>query len=962
MIPYLKYDVHAVLNYLKIVNYNTDSIDQEFLESILLEIDWDNFVLDRTALELLLTDLGIDYTTFRPARYQEMLDALNIVELKYDVHTTLEMIGDLNVDTSTLNQTLMYELLSEADWDSIILDKTLIIDFLSQLGVDVDTVDTVLFDDLLATLGIVNMPFDVNMVLDILTNMGIDVSGIDQNYMYEILINVDWDTYIVTKTSVLDLLSELNVDISLIDMDQLNAVLEYLEIENLPVDIHLMTRFLQSLNFDTSTLDEQALHEELVAIDWANTVVNKMWFDEFLLQFNIVADEFDREMYYDLLLDFDVQVMAFNSEDVLTFLKDVGISTRGISTARINELLYEVDWDDLELTIDFTDEFLANLGVDVRYIDQITYHHLLSEIGVVTPTLNTGLVQQIMTTVGIDASSIAESAIDEQVALIDQTTMIIDEEGVIGFFVALGVDVSTVPVQAIIEQLDYAGFHVINPNAELEALGLDPETIRAHFEDMGIDDDVLLDYLTDPTLAYDSSIAFEMLEETFNPKDIIAYLDELRLAFGDLGNDDISVKLNKVETDVRNQAMKRQKQTKQPKQIKFGYDSSTDLSNSVAGFCNAESTAFGGQFFIGVGARSGWDDVIVGWGQGLCAEDSTAAYGIDLMVGDTKVETGQYLTCDYSFIDKSLYLRDDTSSPLNPTLFSKSTAKTQFIGLKDDVFNALLTLGDPELEADTIVLDTVLRSQDFIKDDITAVLQERQTDIVGDVELFKDNIIAEMESIRTDFIPTITAIEEQTIVDLNAAYTEFESALDVVSLSDDYTGILPEIKQRFEEIRDELIANLDQLVIDLGGTFAGLDGAILNVETAAETTIDNLVIHFEMPTEQMDLDMVELNLKEVGALYRQTQKSVDVEVNLGLKEIVTEAKNTINESRILLAKTIKADIKYAQKLCKSSLNSAYKQFVKKIKARTFDMGAEQKAVFIETLNNFRTDFFFTFFE
>jgi len=98
---------------------------------------------------------------------------------------------------------------------------------------------------------------------------------------------------------------------------------------------------------------------------------------------------------------------------------------------------------------------------------------------------------------------------------------------------------------------------VINPNAELEALGLDPETIRAHFEDMGIDDDVLLDYLTDPTLAYDSSIAFEMLEETFNPKDIIAYLDELRLAFGDLGNDDISVKLNKVETDVRNQAMKR---------------------------------------------------------------------------------------------------------------------------------------------------------------------------------------------------------------------------------------------------------------------------------------------------------------------------------------------------------------------------------------------------------------------
>lgn len=70
---------------------------------------------------------------------------------------------------------------------------------------------------------------------------------------------------------------------------------------------------------------------------------------------------------------------------------------------------------------------------------------------------------------------------------------------------------------------------------------------------------------------------------------------------------------------------------------------------STAGYCMADSTALGGSFFFGVGAREGWEDIIVGWGQGLCATDPTESYKIDLLVDGSKIETGHYLNCDYSY-------------------------------------------------------------------------------------------------------------------------------------------------------------------------------------------------------------------------------------------------------------------------------------------------------------------------
>lgn len=344
------------------------------------------------------------------------------------------------------------------------------------------------------------------------------------------------------------------------------------------------------------------------------------------------------------------------------------------------------------------------------------------------PVLDLDMVYAIMVEVGFDTSAINNITLSEIIDTIDQETLVIDAVGIIQFFNDVGFDTTDVPLQAIIELLDYAGFHVINPNAEIESLGLDPETIRAYFSDLGIDDDIIFDYLTDPTLNFDSSIAVNMLEETYNPNEIIGMLDTLSSDFTTigLGNDDISQKLVKLEKDMRTQVLKREKQTKAPKQSKFKFDLVSDLSESRAGYC---SGSFGSDtFFVGLGAREGWENVIVSWADGLCAAGADT-YKIDLMIDNVLMETGQSLNCDYEFEGKQLLMREDGSAA-DPKLYAKSTAKTQFIGIKDDIATAL---GLVEDTTGYIVLDDVLKSQDSIVSDISTTIGENSADIADEM-------------------------------------------------------------------------------------------------------------------------------------------------------------------------------------------------------------------------------------
>lgn len=225
--------------------------------------------------------------------------------------------------------------------------------------------------------------------------------------------------------------------------------------------------------------------------------------------------------------------------------------------------------------------------------------------------------------------------------------------------------------------------------------------------------------MTDPTLNFDASIAVNMLEETYNPNEIIEILDTLSNEFtGMLGTDDISQKLIKLENDMRVQVLKREKQTKAPKQTRFKFDIVEDLAESRAGYCQGSFNEGGDSFFVGLGAREGWDSVIVSWANGLCASGAET-YKIDLMIdSNVKIETGHSLNCDYEFDGKTLLMRED-GSPVDPKLIAKSTAKTQYIGIKDDIATALGNVVDT---TGYIILDDVLESTDTLVDDISATI------------------------------------------------------------------------------------------------------------------------------------------------------------------------------------------------------------------------------------------------
>jgi len=62
----LPYEVHYILNLLEYVGFNSSSISQTEMQAWLLSVNWDNFVLDMTAIEEFFVYFNIPYTTFDP--------------------------------------------------------------------------------------------------------------------------------------------------------------------------------------------------------------------------------------------------------------------------------------------------------------------------------------------------------------------------------------------------------------------------------------------------------------------------------------------------------------------------------------------------------------------------------------------------------------------------------------------------------------------------------------------------------------------------------------------------------------------------------------------------------------------------------------------------------------------------------------------------------------------------------
>ena len=60
----MPYDVNYILELLWRMGYDADTVDAHLMHETLSSIDWDNFVLDRTAIEDFWVGLEIDSSTF----------------------------------------------------------------------------------------------------------------------------------------------------------------------------------------------------------------------------------------------------------------------------------------------------------------------------------------------------------------------------------------------------------------------------------------------------------------------------------------------------------------------------------------------------------------------------------------------------------------------------------------------------------------------------------------------------------------------------------------------------------------------------------------------------------------------------------------------------------------------------------------------------------------------------------
>ena len=90
----LPYDVNYILDILWRVGYDASTVDANAMWAYLVETDWTDFVLDRTALDSFWADNGIDTGYFDTYTYEDiLLNELYVPDLVYDVHYILGLLG-----------------------------------------------------------------------------------------------------------------------------------------------------------------------------------------------------------------------------------------------------------------------------------------------------------------------------------------------------------------------------------------------------------------------------------------------------------------------------------------------------------------------------------------------------------------------------------------------------------------------------------------------------------------------------------------------------------------------------------------------------------------------------------------------------------------------------------------------------------------------------------------------------
>jgi len=245
MVVSLPYDVNYILGLLESMSINTSDVNQTLMFDMLNEVNWDNFVLDRTALAGFFEDLGIDpelvfFNDLWPGVQQE----LGIIDLEYDVNYVLYLLETLGVDTTTIDAYLMQEILMSMDAD-FVLDNYSLEEFLVEIGVDSTTFDPNMYMGVKAELGIVELPLEANYIISLLEFVEYDTSSLNATAIQEWLMAVDWDNFVLDETALNDFYYDFNITSDLFNQNKYTEVLAELGVDTtLPYDTNYILGLL----------------------------------------------------------------------------------------------------------------------------------------------------------------------------------------------------------------------------------------------------------------------------------------------------------------------------------------------------------------------------------------------------------------------------------------------------------------------------------------------------------------------------------------------------------------------------------------------------------------------------------------------------------------------------------------------------------------------------------------------
>ena len=226
--------------------------------------------------------MDIDYNTFDPELWDEVLEELGVYEMPFEVHYILDLLEGVGYNTDAINQEMMFEILESEDWDNFVIDRWIVEAFLDQMGIDYTQFDQSAYELMLIELGIVEMPYEVHYILDLLDYVGFDTDTIVQEEMFAVLEGTDWDNFVLDQTVIEDFFSQLGIDVETFNQTAYQEVLDELLYIYLPYDVHYILDILDRVGYEGwEDLSQTDMYNWLASIDWEGFYLDEYAMNEF---------------------------------------------------------------------------------------------------------------------------------------------------------------------------------------------------------------------------------------------------------------------------------------------------------------------------------------------------------------------------------------------------------------------------------------------------------------------------------------------------------------------------------------------------------------------------------------------------------------------------------------------------------------------------------------------------------